>query len=60
MIPLLASIIRVAESYDAMTNLFNKKSKEEALREIKSLSGILFIPEIVDIFVNMMQKKDMP
>jgi len=58
-IPILARILRVAESYEAMTNSFNKnrKSKEEALREIKSLSGIIYSPEIVDVFMDMMQKK---
>lgn len=54
-IPKLARIIAVAESYDAITNNMNKNvmTKEEAIQEIKKQSGIMFDPEIVDVFIKM-------
>lgn len=55
-IPKLARVIRVAETYDAMTNKLKKNpmDKKEALLEIKNKSGIIFDPEIVDIFLDLM------
>lgn len=51
-IPLLSRIMMFADAFDAMTtNRIYKprKSVEEALSEVKSLSGIHFHPEIVEI-----------
>lgn len=58
-IPRLARIIRVAESYDSMTNDFTNDAmtKEEALKEIKKQSGIIYDPDIVGIFIKMMSDK---
>jgi len=55
-IPKSARIIAVAENYDAMTNEMNKNamSKKEAIGQIKIQSGTKFDPEIVNIFVEMM------
>ena len=54
-IPKLARIIRLAESYDSMTNTSGKDvmDKEKALEEIKKQSGKLFDPDIVDVFIKM-------
>ncbi|MDW7669394.1 MAG: HD domain-containing phosphohydrolase [Bacillota bacterium] len=55
-IPLVARIIRIVDSYDAMTNTrtYNLvKSKEEAVEEIKKYSGILYDPEIVEVFIEV-------
>jgi len=56
-IPMLARVIRVAESYDAMTNSLRKNTmrKEKALQKIKNKSGIIFDTEIVDVFINLMR-----
>lgn len=55
-IPRLSRIIAVAENYDSLTNnkCEKKISKENALNEIKNQSGVKFDPEIVDIFIEMM------
>ncbi|MEL7648013.1 MAG: HD domain-containing phosphohydrolase [Sedimentibacter sp.] len=55
-IPLSARIIAVAEDYDILTNpdYGNNKSKEEALEEIRRLSGTKYDPNIVDAFVSTM------
>jgi HD-GYP domain-containing protein (c-di-GMP phosphodiesterase class II) len=53
-IPLFSRIIQVADAYEAMTagrpyqEAFNK---EETIEELRSLSGIQFDPEIIDVFV---------
>lgn len=56
-IPRLSRIIAVAEHYDSLINYRdkNKSSKIGALKEIKNQSGIKFDPEIVDIFIEMME-----
>lgn len=58
-IPVMARIISIAETYDALTNpMFNiSMTKEEALAEIKKYSGINFDPAIADKFINMMTEK---
>lgn len=51
-----ARIIGICDSYDAMVNLRvykQGKSKEEALEEIKALSGILYDPELVEVFLSL-------
>ena len=55
-IPLIAAIIAVADSFDAMTTdrpYRKAKSKESAITEIESLSGQQFHPKIVSIFTQL-------
>ncbi|MBE6742226.1 MAG: HD-GYP domain-containing protein [Ruminococcaceae bacterium] len=57
-IPLIARMICVADSYDAMnTNRVYRKhlSKEEIIREIESNKGKQFDPEIADIFLGLIK-----
>ncbi|RZB35952.1 MAG: hypothetical protein SRB2_02617 [Desulfobacteraceae bacterium Eth-SRB2] len=58
-IPLFAAIISIPDAFDAMTSdrpyrkaLF----KEEALRRIARMSGTQFRPELVEIFLEVMEK----
>ncbi|MCU0572564.1 MAG: response regulator [Syntrophobacteraceae bacterium] len=54
-IPLLARIIMVADSYDAMTSkraYRNAMSRDEALRELKANRSKQFDAEVVDAFVD--------
>lgn len=56
-IPLIAAIIAVADSYDAMTTdrpYRRALTKDEALREIKRNRGKQFNPKIVDAFLKAM------
>ncbi len=61
-IPLIARIIALADSYDAMTSerpYRNSLSTDEALREIQKNSGTQFDPEIVRIFMeNVIDKQE--
>ncbi len=53
-IPLEARIIAVADTFDAMTSdrIYRKKmDRKEALKEIRSLAGKLFDPEVVEAAV---------
>lgn len=53
-IPLGARILRLADSFDAMTTnrpYKNTKSIRQAVSEIKELKGIFYDPEIVDAFM---------
>ena len=55
-IPLFASIISIADAFDAMTSdrPYRKAlSEEEALREIDRMSGIQFRPDLVTIFLEL-------
>ncbi len=55
-IPLLARIIRIADSYDAMTsNRTYKKNMtpSKAINEIKRCSGTMFDPELVKVFIGI-------
>lgn len=54
-IPLLARIVTLVDSYDAMTEdrVYRKSlSKEEAISQILDLAGQQFDPKIAEIFVN--------
>lgn len=58
-IPLFAAIITISDAFDAMTSdrpyrkaLFEKK----ALREIARMSGSQFRPDLVEIFLEVMEK----
>jgi len=58
-IPLLARIIRIADSYDAMTSnrpYRKAMSNDEALEEIKRCSGTMFDPKLVPHFLNIMPR----
>ncbi|HEX68257.1 MAG TPA: HD-GYP domain-containing protein [bacterium] len=60
-IPLLARIITVIESYEAMTSerLYKRaKSKEEAIEELKRERGKQFDPKIVDIFLKILEEEE--
>ena len=55
-IPLISRIIMVADAYDAITSDRSyraKKTKQEAIEEIKANSGTQFDPEIVDAFIKI-------
>ncbi len=58
-IPLMARILAVADTYDAMTNQrpYRKPYKQkEALKEIAGLSGTQFDPQVVSAFLKLMEK----
>lgn len=58
-IPLMARIINIIDSYDAMTSdrVYKKGiSKQEAIRELQRCAGTQFDPELVQIFINEMCK----
>ena len=58
-IPLFASIISIADAFDAMTSdRPNRKafSEQEALGKIARMSGIQFRPDLVVSFVELMEK----
>lgn len=60
-IPMLARIITVADSYDAMTSprpYRGALSKEVAQAEILANSGKQFDPEIADVFLKMINDKE--
>ncbi len=60
-IPLLARIIRIVDSFDAMTsNRIYKKNMthSEAIEEIKRCSGTMFDPELTNIFIDIINSKD--
>jgi GGDEF domain-containing protein len=62
-IPLLSSIMTVADAFDAMTtNRIYKSRKEidEAIIELKSLAGIQFHPDVVNAAVNVLQDVKIP
>ncbi|HUV85784.1 MAG TPA: HD domain-containing phosphohydrolase [bacterium] len=57
-IPLIARVIAVADSFDAMTTgrrYREAKSKEEAAREITAARGAQFDPAIADAFVRLLE-----
>jgi diguanylate cyclase (GGDEF)-like protein len=59
-IPLVSRIIRVVDSFDAMTNTrtYNiVKSRKIALEEIKNNSGTMYDPEVVEIFLEIIEKE---
>ncbi len=60
-IPLVSRIIRVVDSFDAMTSTrtYNVvKSRRTALEEIKNNSGTMYDPEVVEIFLEIIENED--
>jgi len=58
-IPIEASILMIADSYDAMTTdrPYRKAlTKEMAIEELRKYSGTQFDPRLVDVFINMINK----
>lgn len=59
-IPLEARIIAVADSYDAMTTErpYRKAlTKEEAIKELLKNAGTQFDPKVVEVFVQILERK---
>jgi len=60
-IPLESRIISVADAYESMTGkrpYKRKMTKEEAIEELKRCAGTQFDPEIVDVFVNKVLRRE--
>ncbi|BFU79022.1 hypothetical protein ALC152_22370 [Arcobacter sp. 15-2] len=60
-IPPLASVLSIADSFDAMTSrrIYNqRKTAQEALLELEKESGILFDPKILRVALQALQKID--
>ena len=58
-IPLIARIICVADSYDAMTSARSYRrglSKEEAIKELARCSGTQFDPDVAKIMIQMLKE----
>ncbi|MCE5220925.1 MAG: diguanylate cyclase [Clostridium sp.] len=61
-IPLIARIVSIADSYDAMINnsLYKKVlSKKDAIKELERCSGKQFDPDIVRIFVEYLKQTEL-
>ncbi|MCR4908937.1 MAG: HD-GYP domain-containing protein [Lachnospiraceae bacterium] len=59
-IPLVARMICVADSFDAMNSnrvYRNKLTKDDILNEIKNNKGTQFDPEIADVFLGLIKNK---
>ena len=62
-IPLIARMICVADSFDAMnTNRVyrNKLSKERIIEEIETNKGRQFDPQIADVFLRLLREDKLP
>jgi len=52
-------ILSIADAYDAMTNdrpYRNGKSHDEAVSELKSLAGRQVDPQLVDVFIEVVEE----
>ncbi|CEI74139.1 MULTISPECIES: HD domain-containing phosphohydrolase [Romboutsia] len=59
-IPIMARIVNIVDSYDAMTNDrgYNiVKNKEDAIKEMMYCRGTQFDPKITDIFIDIISKE---
>lgn len=60
-IPLLASVLSVADAFDAMTStrIYNKiKTKNQALHELRNDSGKMFHPKVIEIALKVFKDID--
>jgi len=60
-IPLLARIVTIADSFDAMTNkrIYNTPiSWDEAIKVLKHDSNTHFDPKLVEVFINILKTED--
>jgi len=60
-IPLLARIMTIADTFDAMTTsrvYKGRKSKDEAIQEMLTLSGSWYDPDIIKIAIETLKKVD--
>lgn len=60
-IPFLARIMAIADAFDAMTTgrIYKfKKTPEEAIKELKHLSGIWYDPKVVEIALEVLKTVD--
>lgn len=61
MIPLPARILALADTYDSLTNnrpYREKMSSEDAIAEIQKMAGIMFDPNIVQVFLSIDSNAD--
>lgn len=59
-IDMLAAIVAVADSYDAMTShraYMKNLSRDEAIDQLRKNSGLQFNPKVVEAFINVLLKK---
>lgn len=59
-IDILAAIVGVADSYDAMTShraYMKDYSKEEAIEQLRRNSGTQFNPRVVDAFIDILERE---
>ncbi|MDF2593888.1 MAG: diguanylate cyclase [Clostridia bacterium] len=59
-IPLISRIVGVIDSYDAMTNdrVYKKGiTKQEAINELRRCSGFQFDPDIVELFIKLVENE---
>ncbi|MEW6059244.1 MAG: HD domain-containing phosphohydrolase [Actinomycetota bacterium] len=62
-IPLAARVFAVADSYDAMTNdrpYRNALTRDRAVEELRQGAGTQFDPDVVDVFVDMVEEEPSP
>ena len=60
-IPRLARIISIVESYDRMTHDSDNqkaRSKEEAISILRQNAGTVFDPELVEVFIELIESDD--
>lgn len=57
-IPLGSRIIAVCDTYDAMFRHYNRKTKEQAVEELKKLKKTQLDEKVVDIFLETIGHKD--
>lgn len=57
-IPLGSRIIAVCDTYDAMFRHYNRRTKEQAIEELKRLKGAQLDDKVVDAFLKMIRGKN--
>ncbi|MDP2908610.1 MAG: hypothetical protein Q8N77_02275, partial [Nanoarchaeota archaeon] len=56
--PLGSRIIAVCDTYDAMFRHYNRKTKEQAVEELKKLKKTQLDEKVVDTFLKIMGDKN--